>query len=90
MIGHGNLFDTTMQLLKAAGVLVYSCNTKTANCDVSTEKHLSEADAIVVADYPISQKQLIGSKGVVLISDIVDLNPNVKLYIFRETLRKDH
>lgn len=82
LLGHGNMLDASLQLLKAAGAIVYSYNIQ-GNLDQSSLiKRLPELDAIIVMDYPQISKQVIGSKGILSISDIVDLCPHAKIIHF--------
>ena len=79
LVGHGSLLDSSLQLLKAAGAIVYSCNIKASLDHAFVLKRFPELDAIIVIDYPQTSMQIIGSKGVISISDIVDLCPNAKI-----------
>jgi hypothetical protein len=89
LIGHGNLLDSSLQLLKVAGAIVYSCNIQTSIDQAFLLKRLPELDAIIVMDYPQTSKQVIGSKGSISISDIVDLCPNVKVIHFSGKLEEN-
>ncbi len=82
LAGHGSLLNSTLELLKAAGAVVYVYNLQSTSDQAHTLKHLPEVDAIIAIDYPQTAEQLIGSKGVISISDIVDLNPSVKIIHF--------
>lgn len=88
LIGHGNLLDMSLQLLKAAGAVVYSCNVKKSSDSSHLLKYMPELDGIIAMDYPSTSQQLIGSKGVISISDIVDLCPNIKLIHFSGKLEE--
>jgi len=79
LIGNGAFLNCTLSLLKSAGAIVYTYNTTSASDQSYVLKHLKELDAIITMDYPQTGKQLIGSKGIISISDIVDLCPQVKL-----------
>jgi len=89
LVGHGSLLDSSLQLLKAAGSIVYSCNIQSSIDQAFLLKRLPELDAIIVMDYPQSSKQVIGSKGNVSISDIVDLCPHVKIIHFSGKLEEN-
>lgn len=79
LIGHGDFLNCALSLLKYSGAVVYTYNTKTSTDQSYVLKHLKDLDAIITLDYPQTEKQLIGSKGVISISDIVDLCPHVKV-----------
>jgi len=81
LAGHGNLLNSTLEILKAAGAVTYSYNLQAANNEQYL-KHLPELDAIIVLDYPKTAEQVIGSKGLISISDIVDTNPDLKVIHF--------
>jgi len=89
LIGHGNLLESSLQLLKAAGSIVYSCNIQRPLDRDFLIKRLPELDAIIVMDYPQTSKQVIGSKGFISISDIVDLCPNIKILHFSGKLEEN-
>lgn len=89
LVGHGSLLEFSLQLLKAAGAIVYSCNIQASLDQVFLLKRLPELDAIIVMDYPQVSKQVIGSKGVISISDIVDLCPHVKIIHFSGKLEEN-
>ncbi|HBG50171.1 MAG TPA: hypothetical protein DDW90_11905 [Cyanobacteria bacterium UBA9971] len=89
LVGHGGLLDSSLQLLKAVGAIVYSCNIQVSIDQAFLLKRLPELDAIIVIDYPQASKQLIGSKGVISISDIVDLCPHVKIIHFSGKLEEN-
>lgn len=88
LVGHGGFLESSLQLLKNAGVVVYSFNMLTSTDTSYLIKHLSEVDAIVAMDYPQTANQIIGSKGLISISDIVDLCPNAKIIQFCGNLEK--
>ncbi|OGI00495.1 MAG: hypothetical protein A2104_01155 [Candidatus Melainabacteria bacterium GWF2_32_7] len=88
LVGHGNLLDSSLQLLKAVSATVYSCNIQKNLEQFSFIKRLSEIDAIIVMDYPQTSEQVIGSKGLISISDIVDLCPNLKIIHFSGKLEE--
>lgn len=88
LIGHGNLLNTSLQLLKSAGAVVYSCNVKKSQDGSHLLKYMPELDAIIAMDYPCTSQQLVGSKGIISISDIVDLCPNVKVIHFSGKLEE--
>ena len=88
LVGHGSMLDTSLQLLKSAGAIVYSYNIQAPPGQPYLLKHLSETDAIIIMDYPQTAKQIIGSKGVISISDIVDLCPNIKILHFSGKLEE--
>lgn len=79
LIGNGSLLDATLSLLKACGAIVYVYNTGVLSDQSHVLKHLKGLDAIVVMDYPLSKKQIIGIKGIVPIPDIIDSCPLVKI-----------
>jgi len=89
LVGHGSLLDSSLQLLKAAGAVVYSFNIQASLDQTFLLKRLPELDAIIVMDYPQASNQVIGSKGVISISDIVDLCPNVKVIHFSGKLEEN-
>jgi len=89
LIGHGDLLDSSLQLLKAANVIVYTCNIQASLDWNFLVKRLPELDAIIIIDYPQTSNQVIGSKGFVSISDIVDLCPNVKIIHFSGKLEEN-
>ncbi len=79
LIGHGNFLNCTLSLLKSAGAVVYTYNTNTNSDQSYVLKHLKDLDAIIAMDYPLTGSQLIGSKGIISICDIVDYCPLVKV-----------
>jgi len=89
LVGHGSLLDSSLQLLKAAGAIVYSYNIQASIDQAFLLKRLPELDAIIVMDYPQTSKQVIGSKGAISISDIVDLCPYAKIIHFSGKLEEN-
>ena len=79
LIGNGELLNCTLGLLKSTGAIVYVCNTSVPYDQSYILKHLKDLDAIIVIDYPQTKHQIIGSKGIIPICDIVDMCPLVKL-----------
>ncbi|HSA06435.1 MAG TPA: hypothetical protein P5556_04585 [Candidatus Gastranaerophilales bacterium] len=79
LIGHGDLLNCSLSLLKSTGAIVYAYNVFSESDQSYILKHLKELDAIIVMDYPQTSRQIIGSKGVISISDIVDQCPLVKV-----------
>lgn len=79
LLGHGDFLNCTLSLLKSAGAVVYTYNTETTSDQSYILKHFKELDAIIIMDYPQTDKQIIGSKGIISICDIVDYCPLVKV-----------
>ena len=79
LVGHGTFLNTALSTLKSLGALVYVCNTGLAFDQTYVLKHLKDIDVIVAMDYPMQEIQIIGSKGVIDIGDIVDLSPFVRI-----------
>ncbi len=79
LVGHGNFLNTTLGLLKSIGAVVYVCNTGLPFDQSYILRHLKEIDVIIAMDYPNRDNQVVGSKGIVQIGDIVDLCPFVRV-----------
>ncbi|OGI03818.1 MAG: hypothetical protein A2Y25_07360 [Candidatus Melainabacteria bacterium GWF2_37_15] len=79
LVGHGTFLNTTLSLLKSLGAMVYVCNTGLPFDQTYVLKHLKDIDVIIAMDYPKQEIQVIGSKGVIEIGDIVDLSPFVRI-----------
>ncbi len=79
LAGNGDFLNCALSLLKSVGAVVYTYNTNSTADQSYVLKHLKGLDAIIVMDYPETDRQIIGSKGVISISDIVDVCPLVKV-----------
>lgn len=79
LVGHGNFLNTTLGILKSLSSMVYVCNTGLPFDQSYILKHLKDIDLIIAMDYPLKGHQIVGSKGLVQIGDIVDLCPFVRI-----------
>ncbi len=79
LVGHGDFLSCALSLLKSVGAVVYTYNTNTSADQSYVLKHLKDLDLIIAMDYPLTGRQIIGSAGVISISDIVDSCPFVKV-----------
>ena len=79
LVGHGDLLENALSLLKAAGAQVYVAYTDRPQNENYIIKHLPEIDGIVVVDYPEKSEIIIGNEGLIKIEDLVDTNPEVKI-----------
>lgn len=79
LVGSGNLLENILVTLKSAGCQVFAVYTDKSETREYVSKHIGEADAIVLADYPSKQQTIIGNNGIIRIADLVDVNPEVKI-----------
>jgi len=89
LAGHGSMLEASLHLFKFAGAIAYSCNTEKAFYEPSFLNRLPEIDAIIIMDYPLKATQVIGSKGLIPIGDIVDLCPYAKIIHFSGKLEEN-
>ncbi len=79
LAGNGDFLTCALGVLKSTGAVVYAYNTNSSSDQSYVLKHLKDLDAVIVMDYPQTEKQIIGSAGVISICDLVDLCPLVKI-----------
>lgn len=79
LVSNGDLLDYILIQLKSEGAQVYTAHTDKPQDKAYMIKHLREADAVVVADYPQKSTLVVGNEGFIRVDDILSINPEVKI-----------
>lgn len=79
LVGSGEILETALSHLKNCGAQVYAAYTDRPQEPDYVLKHIIDADAIVIADYPQKAGIILGPGGIIRISDINDYNKDVKI-----------
>lgn len=79
ILGSGEIFENLLSLLKSVGANVFAASTSKKEDKNYVLKHIVDAEALIISEYPIFQNCIIGNNCFLDISDIVDKNPELKI-----------
>jgi hypothetical protein len=79
LVGGGELTENILSLLKAIGANVFVASTNRPEDRDYAIKHISDSDAVILCEYPLTNEIILGNNGFINIHEAKEKNPELKI-----------
>lgn len=79
LLGGGELTENILSILKSVGANVFSASTTRPEDKDYALRHISDAEALIICEYPTNSASIIGNNGFLNISEIKEKNSEIKI-----------